>query len=171
MRKWPDWLLATKCSLKVGKSLKYLTPPSRYQVPGLLIGERVLNIVCLLQISPLSTQTNTIIKCLYWIPKCFLGTKIGKNVCITKDILWWPAGVCYLQNNDYLRKFADVGTPAIETTNASPLALSGHMTVQITPGNFLITALNCAHHHFELACLLMTLFVTKALGQNLTRLT
>ena len=58
--------------------------------------------------------------------------------------------VRYSQNIDYLRKFANEGLPTIGTMNNSPLALAGHVTVQITPRNFLVTALIRAIHHASL---------------------
>ena len=65
-------------------------------------------------------------------------------------------------NMDYLRKFADVGILAIETRNSSPLTLSGHVTVQVTPHNFLVTVLICAIHHFELTCRFVALFCNQS---------
>ena len=66
-------------------------------------------------------------------------------------------------NMDYLRTFPDVGIQTIETRNTSPLTLSGHVTVQITPRNFLVTALIRAIHHFELTCHLVTLFCNQSI--------
>ena len=59
------------------------------------------------------------------------------------------------QNTDYLRNFA------------SPLTLAGHVMLQLTPPNFLLAALNCAFHHFEWACLLVTLFNVTIKHQDL----
>ena len=58
---------------------------------------------------------------------------------------------------DYLRKFADVGILTIETTNTSPLTHYSHVTVQITPHNFVVTALIRAIHHFQWTCHLVAL--------------
>ena len=58
---------------------------------------------------------------------------------------------------DYLRKSPDEGILTIETRNTSPLTLSGHVTVQITPHHFLVTALIRAIHHFEWTCHLVAL--------------
>ena len=63
---------------------------------------------------------------------------------------------------DYLRKSPDEGILTIETRNTSPLTLSGHVTVQITPHHFLVTALIRAIHHFELTCHLVTLFCNQS---------
>ena len=75
----------------------------------------------------------------------------------------------HMQNIDYLRKFADVGILAIETTNTSPLTLWSHVTEQITLCHFLITTLNCAHHHFELTRLLVTLFCNQSIRTKLNK--
>ena len=71
--------------------------------------------------------------------------------------------VRYSQNIDYLRKFANEGLPTIGTMNNSPLALAGHVTVQITPRNFLVTALIRAIHQFELTCRCVTLFCNQSI--------
>ena len=79
-----------------------------------------------------------------------------------KTIILYGIGTIFKQTNmDYLRKSADVGILAIETKNTSPLTLFVHVMVQILLHNFLVTALICAIHHFELTCHLVALFTTK----------
>ena len=69
---------------------------------------------------------------------------------------------------DYLRKSPDVGIQTIETKNTSTLTLSGHVTVQITPHYFLVTALIRTIHHFEWTCHLVALFATKTTKAQVT---
>ena len=67
------------------------------------------------------------------------------------------------KNMVYLRKFPNVEILAMETRSTSPLALSGHVTVQIIPLNSLVTVLIRAIHPFELTCRLVALFCNQSI--------
>ena len=77
--------------------------------------------------------------------------------------IFYGIGTIFKQTNmDYPRKFADEGIQTIGTSHTSPLTLSGHVTVQILPRHFLVTALICAIHHFELTCHFVALFCNQS---------
>ena len=86
-----------------------------------------------------------------------------------KTIILYGIGTIFKQTNvDYLIKFPDVEILTIETRNSYPLTISGHVTVQITPRNFLVTALIRAIHHYEWTYHLMALFTTKTTKAQVT---